>query len=475
MNPKNIVILGAPSFVVSRLTVLESVSIIQIHDLLHWSLNGVALPNTPGTSIWALQRLPIAVEKIRNLGPVISRHLDDQPGMELHLRTLGLQIVALAESLWKNNFSYAIQFTSVSHWLDSFILEIACELAGVKQIFLYATIFEGRLLPMIQHAGIQTRRPLGIEVSNHVLAESFELDIYNYRTRLFSSEQKNIKNYRVAQILIFKSYFRNYLGRIKRRIFKRQVRDHFPRDMRVFNLRSDLHALRRHQDGLIQLRKYQSEDAPTINLYLAKLEAPAICIFAHFQPEATTFPEGGKFSNYVDLVAHIRSLGYSQPIFYREHPTSYVLATNYSLRQGIARSGSFYEQMRSMGCIFLSEGNLFEESPHLIPATIAGSIAIERSLRGLTTLVDGVPYFSRMPGIISSEEYILKSDLKLGLGSINQQYEAKSYFKELINFKSVGNPFGIAGYPFDFSDTSRKEEATTEFMNLVHALSFADI
>ena len=44
-----------------------------------------------------------------------------------------------------------------------------------------------------------------------------------------------------------------------------------------------------------------------------------LLIAAHYQPEATSFPEGWDYHTHIDIVLKIRSLGYSDSIFYKEH------------------------------------------------------------------------------------------------------------------------------------------------------------
>ena len=48
-------------------------------------------------------------------------------------------------------------------------------------------------------------------------------------------------------------------------------------------------------------------------------------IAAHFQPEATSFPEGENYYNHISINRKLRSLGYKEEIFYKEHPASQIM------------------------------------------------------------------------------------------------------------------------------------------------------
>ena len=153
-----------------------------------------------------------------------------------------------------------------------------------------------------------------------------------------------------------------------------------------------------------------------------------LLFFAHFQPR-TSFPEGGILNNNIDLLILIRAKGYKKTIFYKEHfgckhyMEPYVLHT----RTGMARDKKYLEHLDEMNCKFIPMHQKIDliNSKYVnkfIPITINGSIAIERALSGLGTIITGFPWWKDIPGVLHIEdldnfddlpEYFFKKDKEL--------------------------------------------------------------
>jgi hypothetical protein len=99
-----------------------------------------------------------------------------------------------------------------------------------------------------------------------------------------------------------------------------------------------------------------------------------------------------------------------------------------------------------------------------------GTVAVERSLAGLPTIVGGYPWYQGLPGTYSLEE--LKQGGLEKLSSIPNdsiREEAEAYLCEILNNKTVTNITGISGFhPKKSSKDHLLHEQ--EILNLIHKL-----
>ena len=100
-----------------------------------------------------------------------------------------------------------------------------------------------------------------------------------------------------------------------------------------------------------------------------------LILAAHFQPEATSFPEGGDYGNHVDILIKIRQLGYNGILYYKEHPGTELYRWSLGVTKvGMYRSKKYYKKILSLGVIFLNlNHNLFDKDKglnNLLPITI---------------------------------------------------------------------------------------------------------
>jgi hypothetical protein len=202
----------------------------------------------------------------------------------------------------------------------------------------------------------------------------------------------------------------------------------------------------------------------------------ALIIAAHLQPEATSFPEGGKYSNHVDIVISIRNKGYKGPIFYKEHNASFnYLQGKGHIGTGIFRSVDYYKELQSLGCIFLDEDFHFSinknENKFYVPITIGGSLALERSLAGFKTIVCGYPWYHPLPGTILFDNIkslkSLSNDLSIKSDKI--QKDTFNYLKSNLSEKTILNNSGI-GAAKTQSDKNIQKKYITEFNNLIKSI-----
>ena len=152
------------------------------------------------------------------------------------------------------------------------------------------------------------------------------------------------------------------------------------------------------------LTMYKNISKVNVNEYLGKQRK--IIIVAHSQPEASTVPMGGNYSSHINLILKLRSLGISDKIFYKEHAVSKIYFDTKLGPTGIGgyRSKQYLETLYSLGVKFvpIDESDLRKNNNWII--TITGTVAIERSLVGLKTIVAGNPWFEGLPGTIPIDQ-----------------------------------------------------------------------
>jgi len=152
------------------------------------------------------------------------------------------------------------------------------------------------------------------------------------------------------------------------------------------------------------LSMYKDMSKINANEYLKKQRK--IIIVAHSQPEASTVPMGGNYSSHINLILKIRSLGISDDIFYKEHAVSKIYFDTRLGPTGVGgyRSKQYLETLSSLGVKFvpIDESDLRKNNNWII--TITGTVAIERSLVGLKTIVAGNPWFEGLPGTIPIDQ-----------------------------------------------------------------------
>ena len=221
---------------------------------------------------------------------------------------------------------------------------------------------------------------------------------------------------------------------------------------------------------------YQSKKISSDELKIYKSNKN-ILIAAHYQPEATSFPEGGSLHNHIDIVFELRRKGFTGNILYKEHPGSFLYYDDFigHTRVGQYRSVEYYEQLEKLGCKFIDiefELSLVEEENHwYLPVTITGSIALERSQAGFHTIITGYPWYKGLPGTINLSDINSLATINSSWVTENPEIadEAYEFLKNLLNNKTIFNGMGI-GTGIKINDKHLEEVFITEFDSLVKHL-----
>jgi len=406
---------------------VNTVFIYRQEKFLNWFCDDESICNS--SIAWDSRlgsRLQFAIEKLRTSEPIFARHFQNLMDLEKTYREIALSILSLSNDLENKEISSMVFPSMSSHHIDSLMMEIACQLNDIPQVFQYIPVIENRCIPVVQNHGVADRRILSIthpskEVSHFRTIESttiWKAPIIGNTLRRSSSFHRSALKLTMYQFRTSVRRFRLSAWSLLPRVFfpvkNRYLRYEFNSEAKKSSLRNitlwqDLRLMKEHQRSLGLLNELIASDAKTVvEMFRDKTSSSEtlIAIAANFQPEATSFPEAGKIYNYVDLVISMRGQGIRGPILYKEHPaTQYFTIGNRSTRCGVSRSRSFYSSLKELGVLFLNSEFDLCSSTAVVPLTFNGSIAIERSLRGLPTIVTGHPWFAGLPGTYSLEQF----------------------------------------------------------------------
>lgn len=331
----------------------------------------------------------------------------------------------------------AVLFTGSAHHPATVAFDLACQTLGIPRIYLYSIDsagLSGRLLPLLQTSGISSRRRLNCHLSEY----DYEVELQQIAERSIASNLSDGKPASLPQT--FLSLLRERLAVSVKGGARQEMSG-----VRGSSLLDEVRFLGRQQRSLSALKRFERNYHQQL---LNCGEAPkdwVPVIWSHFQPESTTEPEGGSLTSHVDLVHVVRSLGYSGPIIVREHPaTRFYSFAGVRTRSGVSRSVSYYESLRDLGCAFLPPGANVTDATGVppLPITITGSIAIERGLRGLPSIVTGFPWYRGLPAaqpidcLVSRLPPNVASNESLALCT-------RDWLREQLDFKTLCNPFAI--------------------------------
>ena len=359
--------------------------------------------------------LPIDPIELRSIVikwlPVIYRWTDLSVGVEHTLCATILLISQIARQINNLRLDAVIFHTGVAHHYDSMVLSIACEICQVRQVYLYSNVFDGGLIPLIQHGGFDKRKVLSWKGGHKTYSDLIDEYITKRvqgETPATSDPQTIAANWWKCNIVIALAYatYQNSL-----RIFD-ATRFLFRNSKVARRIEVNDYSLLNHTKLLfsqfLYLREYYNRCVSlTPSNSTSSGSAPIrLMIVAHYQPEATSFPEGWNYFTHIDMAIKVRSLGYSDIIYYKEHyATKFYIERHVGLtRVGISRSREYLNALLQLRCVLVSPDKPVSLGSPILPLTITGTIAIERALLGLRTVVFGRPWYLGLPGTIHVDE-----------------------------------------------------------------------
>lgn len=282
-------------------------------------------------------------------------------------------------------------FTSIPHHIDTSIISACCSKLDIVENYFYGGIIFDRmkLLLKISGSGILPERKVSANGKHDPL-------IMKEIEKFASGISQGKKAYWLTGHAFLYQSFVVALGAAAYLFLKNVWRKNNFFDSHTNRLMSNV------SDIMSQRQYLKYYDAESRASDLSDVRSSDVFIAAHYQPEATTVPEGGKYSNHIDIILQLKVQGFSGKIYYKEHPSSKSYLDPMIGMTGVGgyRSKEYLAALKSLGVIlvpFDKPANLFRDC---VVVTCTGSIAIERSLLGLSTVVAGVPYFNNMPGVV---------------------------------------------------------------------------
>lgn len=358
-----------------------------------------------------------------------------------------ISVVNLYSKIKIYDVNAVIVHTSIPHHLDTALLSCACELAGVKQIYLYAEVVEGRLLPVLQENDVRSRVALGLKVSDYSYSESISAFIENNKSGLPPENNTKIKAhnfsfYYAIFYLIGMSFYRK-IRRLSARVSLEKLWHDLPQN----DVISSWAILRAQKLFLKKLKRLYISDGDLSELKSYK--SPCLLIAAQFQPEATSFPEGGDYSIHIDVILSLRGKGYGKTILYKEHPGSFLYTERIVglTKVGIYRYPEYLDKLIELGCDFINPNYKIsaDESSWYVPVTITGTIAIERSLKGLHTIYTGNPFYKGLPGTIHIDDIAELKEVPVAWAVPGEETakKAREFLESFLSNKTIVNVPGI--------------------------------
>lgn len=386
-------------------------------------------------------KFDFVIDELKNQLPTISRWNSRGDTYNVLLRDLAKIVLIISYVLKKNNIQQCVVSTSLNHHIDSTLLEIAGRISLIPRIYLFVLNVSDRLLPLKQLNDFKSREILDFEVSNHTLKK--DLDLFVERTSNGLAPIIGGQFLKTDTFNIFKAILlsvKNDLAFFYRKIKsnkKLNNEDFFEKFNQKFPFQNLIQTFNQNQ-GIYYYKKN------VVEKYLKN----KIIIMAHFQPEASSFPLGGKRYSHIDIVYKLRSLGYKDLIYYKEHPSSKIYFSSIGNTQvGSWKTKNYYKHLKKLGCVFLDIDKVknLSTSIDFIPVTISGTIAMERAFKGLHTIVFGDIWYLKMPGIIHVDQITDFESINKSLFEVNPSIakDAYMFFKNITKNKTVINATGI--------------------------------
>ena len=386
-------------------------------------------------------KFDFVIDELKNQLPTISRWNSRGDTYNILLRDLAQTVLIISYVLKKNNIKQCVVSTSLNHHIDSTLLDIAGRISLIPRIYLYVLNVSNRLLPFKQLNDFKSREILDFEVSNHSLKK--DLDFFVERASNGLAPIVGGQFLKTDTFNIFKAILlsvKNDLAFFYRKIKSNKKfnnEDFFEKFNQKFPFQNLIQTFSQNQ-GIYYYKKN----------VVKKYSKNKIIIMAHFQPEASSFPLGGKRYSHIDIIYKLRSLGYKDLIYYKEHPASNIYFSSIGNTQvGSWKTKSYYKHLKKLGCVFLDidKNKNLSMSTDFIPITISGTIAMERAFNGLHTIVSGDIWYLKMPGVIHLDQITDFESLNKSLFEVNPSIAKDAYlfFKNTTKNKTLINATGI--------------------------------
>ena len=392
------------------------------------------------------QNINLLLKEFRSWSPVWSRDTDRGDQIDLYQRYMLEKYFNFFNYLKNEKIKVAFFFIAIPHHLDGLLIDFVCRNLKIKQVFFESITSllpypKNYLIPFIQDKVFMNRFIIKNKISNN----NFKDIINKWSIKVNESQIKrkhrifHIDEYwfsKIFLISLFYCFAYYFYASIRQKIGLNSSKK-----IQSYSVITHMKQLFQQRNFLLYYKK------KTKKKYFLKKRS--LVIIANYQPEGTSFPMGKENNNHIDIIYRLRNLRYKDKIYYKEHHDTqhYFLKIIQNTRVGSARSKKYLEIIEKMNVEFLPinlnvNSSIFENS---IPVTISGTIAIERSLKGLKTIVAGYPWYIQMPGIIHLNHIKSFNDFKkINIKKDDQiRLNTIKFLNEQLNFKSIINAPGL--------------------------------
>ena len=296
--------------------------------------------------------------------------------------------------LVENKIEFIIYPSGIAHHLSTALLELAASYLKINSLYTYNSIY-GLDRFLIYRPGPNFSTHIPVEVNGNIVANELK------EMKAFQPPPSN-------QVL--KWYYKSVFIAILRAGYTSINLIFFTKEVRINSIVAGKFSFFNHMKSLKNIRKYMHALKRSF-AHDIKFLPNSIIFYGHFQPEASTYPEGGEYWNQIKALRNIRSNFQNSQIIYREHPGMEMLwgPKIGMTRVGYCRSLDYLNQLKDLQIDFISNNDFqknFEALKSIIVVTITGTIAVQRSLNGYKTIVLGKPFYIGLPGTYSMEEFM---------------------------------------------------------------------
>lgn len=393
-----------------------------------------------------------AMSMLANSFSVWARFPPRRGNLENYLRVLQRWVVKIYADMKALGVRAVIFHTSSPHHPSTICIEVASRLLGLRTVYLYTEWIAGRLLPVETDFPNGGLAPVQCDVGSYDYSDK----IHEFQSRSgkglapafgegprFASDSSLVLSaivdlsLRFARGILRRKRLREFEGTFEYEVDPDyRGRPAVPWTTEVSIMFSQWRALRllRKRSGTAVSRRPGGGN---------------VVFYGHFQPEASSFPEQGVvFSDMPHSLAVLQSSQVGGVLTFREHPENFKYARRgVPTRVGISRTPEFVDRLVELGVETDIAEQSRSDSSEAVAATLAGSIALERSLMGRATIVTGEPWYGRVPGTVRPEEIADLGELKSMEASGSIRDAAERYLLTRLNNRTITNIQGIGGVP----------------------------
>lgn len=330
---------------------------------------------------------------------------------------------------------------SVPHRVFDYALYIVCKIKNVKFIMFQLTPFGSNSIIIDD---IDTMPNLSVDsYSNQVPSKAIQNKItkvcgeYNKAIPeyMVKHEANAKKEYTLSPIKRIKKVLRPYRPRLKKPHTYWVKKGYSPKDTK-YSWR-ELYKMEAKRNELVT-RFREVYD----NIKVSSLPDNFILVALHYQPEETSNPTGGVYSDQTLIIQLLdQNLPEDVTIIVKEHKSQF-----YSHQESASgRTGNYYKRISEISerVKFVSENydpfELIDSAQAVV--TISGTIGWESAIRGTPAIVFGRAWYEQMPRVFKVKT---KNDLLAALPQL-AQLKNKDLMQEVLKFHAdLENSFVLA-------------------------------